>query len=363
MRQYHDWDYQDKVEEALDTLYGDKPRDLTAEGYAEAIHDLRKQDPGAANRFERILDPLLTERIFPRRQRPWHETSYGVKVRLALLSGNPHVEADVREARRALQLPQQPVHATENDDLWKYFEPFVRPERLRQVVEASLAGAWPQAHREAARGGDVDWENLDILSPEMRKSATTSAAVDLGDKGAPKWLRWTYQRVDDSVDSPVPMEWVAKRLLERHQLPRRITGSMIKFVLTEDVSWISNLDPLSVGIRYGGDLQTNPADLTVSVFGVDEFLTKKDWDHVWNTYVVPQQEFLFAQRGMSPQGRKTKDTARLARILPLYRQMMTKGLSIKDALGIPMDDLNLDDIEPKTIQRTLNDLKALLSPR
>jgi hypothetical protein len=62
-------------EEALAVLYGSDPRDLTAEGYQEAISDLRKRDPNLARRVERALAPNLEQEIFPLRGRKWHETS------------------------------------------------------------------------------------------------------------------------------------------------------------------------------------------------------------------------------------------------------------------------------------------------
>ncbi len=78
------------IGKALEALYGDGIRDLTAEGYIEAIGHLRKADPAAARRVERLLAPMLKEKLFLRRSRAWHETSEGTRARVVLLPGNPH---------------------------------------------------------------------------------------------------------------------------------------------------------------------------------------------------------------------------------------------------------------------------------
>ena len=62
------------TEEAFQALYGRGGRDLTAEGYLEALGNLRKADPAGARRTERLLAPILKERLFQRRSRGWQQT-------------------------------------------------------------------------------------------------------------------------------------------------------------------------------------------------------------------------------------------------------------------------------------------------
>jgi hypothetical protein len=94
--------------------------DLTPEGYQEALRNVRRSDPAAARRLERTIEPVLRKKgIFPRRRMPWYETSQGTRLRLALLPQNPHVEKDIEEARQYLRVPNNQVHATKGDLLWR----------------------------------------------------------------------------------------------------------------------------------------------------------------------------------------------------------------------------------------------------
>ncbi len=93
---------------ALDVLYGEESRDLSADGYASAMNHLRRQGSTLAQKVDRALQPLR-EKDFPRRQIPWHETSIGNRYRVDLLADNPHFRRDVALAREALGLPKGQV--------------------------------------------------------------------------------------------------------------------------------------------------------------------------------------------------------------------------------------------------------------
>ena len=55
------------ADEALELLYGSGVRDLTSQGYREAMERLRSFDKTLARRVERTLDPILKKRFFPKR--------------------------------------------------------------------------------------------------------------------------------------------------------------------------------------------------------------------------------------------------------------------------------------------------------
>ena len=108
-------------QQALSLLFEDGERDLTAEGYTRALSALRDRDPAAAKRVERALASNL-DHLFPRRAKKWHDTSQGLRARLALLPLNPHLKQDVVEIRDTLTIPPNVVTAPEGHPLWRQME-------------------------------------------------------------------------------------------------------------------------------------------------------------------------------------------------------------------------------------------------
>lgn len=352
------------VEEAFKVLYGGGFCDLTAEGYNEAMQKLRKVDPSKARSVERMLSNFLGMRVFPRRGRPWHETFEGTRARLALLPDNPHVELDVRAIRGVLGIPQDQIHATEDDLMWKDVRPFVKPQALRRVVEGILVGKWLHLHGQAAMGQlpDAKEDDYAILSAPLRESAVGSAKVNLQVAGSLDWL-WLSPLKSDLQRQPMaPIVLAASMLAVRHHLPLRVNTSLIFYILTLDPSWITGLQAVEVDVAHG-EIDADPAAFTVAVKGIDEFMTKADWDRVWNLYVKPRQESIWKQRGMCPQGRRTKDIVRLKKALPLYRKIVLEALEEKDIFReVPVDWSERDlDLDQETLRRAIHDLRDLLT--
>ncbi len=352
------------VEKAFQVLYGGGVRDLTAEGYNEAMRNLRKVDPSKARGVERMLSNVLSVRFFPRRGRRWYETSEGTRARLALLPSNPHVELDVREIREVLGIPQNQIHAVEDDPIWKDLISFVKPQAVRHVVEGNIAGWWLYLHRQAASGqlSNTEKDNYTILSVPVRESAEKSARVSLQDTRAPDWLRLPPPTPELQQQPMAPLDLAASKLAVRHHLPLRVTTSLTFYILTLDPSWITDLPAVEVDVTYG-ESDTDPAAFTVTVKGIDEFMTKADWDRVWNHYIRGRQDSIWQQRGMRPQGRRTVDVVRLKKALPLYRRIVLENVQEREIFRkVPVDwgerDLNLDQ---ETIRRAIHDLKNLLS--
>ena len=86
-------------------------------------------------RGERILEPYLSRKVFPRRRRPWHRTSQSTRARLALLPENPHVRIDVQAIRSALCIPDNHVGALEDDPIRQALLGIVEPEFLKRAIE------------------------------------------------------------------------------------------------------------------------------------------------------------------------------------------------------------------------------------
>ncbi len=103
------------IEEAQELLYEDGYRDLSPEGYLDAITRLRDQDPNLAKRVETAIKPIFDEKVFTRSQISWHESSLGTAHRSALLPGNPHFRRDVDAVRRVLAIPDGQVRSSPGD--------------------------------------------------------------------------------------------------------------------------------------------------------------------------------------------------------------------------------------------------------
>ena len=200
------------AERALRILYGDGLRDFSPRGYLKAMGELRKVDPTLARRVERFLAPKLDE-IFPRRRRPWHETSEGVRARLELLPSNPHCELDVHAAREALGIPPDQIKASPSESDLSKIEASLSAEDIRRTVERHLAGLWVYLHTATANGDTAAVDLIKELPQALQESAIASADVDLKSAAA-EWLRRPPQGPEPYNDSSAPIHWVAGRLIE-----------------------------------------------------------------------------------------------------------------------------------------------------
>ena len=357
--------YPRDVNEALKLLYGNGVRDLTSEGYRKAMEPIRLYDKSLARRVERILNPILKKRFFPRRQREWYETSEATQVRLALLPGNPHVQADVSTVREVLRIPPGHIHTTPEHLLWKQLQDIMEPQRVRRVVEGNLVGEWLHIHRKTASGRTIEEEDSQILSIDMRESAILSARADLQASEVPEWLCRPTGEPGSHKGLDAPIDRAAGRLIERHNLPWHALTAVTMFILTQDHSWIEGLEPLRIDITRSRDPSGDPEAFSISVKNIDEFTTKEDWDRVWTNHVKPRQEFLWEKRGMSPQGRRTRDIERFKKALPFYRKMVEANLDFKDlyhSREVFVDEATLNwDME--NLRRAIGDLDKILTPR
>lgn len=351
------------VEWALQTLYPHTTQDLTAEGYGEALQRLRSVDPALARRVQRALDPWLATRVFPRRQQPWHDTSAGTKARLVLLPVNPHFEADVVIIRTALGIPDGHIRLPNDHPAVQALRARLspdgtQPDRPQRIIQRDQAAWWLHAHRDAVQRGTVSEPVIAALEPAFLGSAVRAAAATLEDEAPEPWLR-RPQDAGGARESVAPMDWAIDRLLARHGLPSRIGVAVALFVLTQDPTCLTNLPPLAVRVAHP-EQAADPGAFAVCVEGIDEYTTREDWIKVWDTYGHARQESLWGQRGMKPHGRRSVDVARLAKAMPLYREMVLQQLTVSETLKRPStSEIELDQ---ETLRRAMDDLNALLRP-
>jgi hypothetical protein len=352
------------VEEALEILYGNEVPDLTSQGYQKALERLRSIDKDLAKRIERVLNSVLKNRFFSRRQKEWFETSEATRARLALLSDNPHFNADVHTVRAVLQIPTGHIQTTQKHPLWKQLQDIVQLERIRRVVDSTVASVWLDIHRRIASGLTAEEEDGKWLSRELYESAIKSAGVDLQAKEVTEWLHHQHGESQSFRGLDSPIDWFTYRLVYRHRLPHHIFTAITMFILTQDKSWIEGLEPLHIDINHD-DSSEDPEAFNITVRNVDEFITKDDWDRVWNNYVKPRQNILWEKRGMRPKGRRTRDILRLKESLPFYQKMVETNSSFNDIYYSHEDYIGDTTIErdSESLRKTIHDLESLLTPR
>jgi len=240
----------------------------------------------------------------------------------------------------------------------------VRPGRVRRVVEGNLVSEWLNIHRRAASGRTIEEDDNQMLSVEMRESAKFSARVDLHSSEVPEWMRYPPGAPGSSKNITAPIDWAAGQLVERHKLPWHTLTAVTTFILTQDHSWIEGLELLPIDISQSKDPPGDPRAFNISIRNMDEFTTKKDWDRVWKMYVRPRQEFLWEQRGMSPQGRRARDITALEKALPFYHKMVEANLNFRDLYQSEIfAGETTYDMEVENLRRAVHDLENLLIPR
>ena len=345
------------IEEALHALYGEGLRDLSPGGYGAALGELRKVNPNLASRAERVLEPYLAKHVFPRRRRQWHDTSEGMRARLELLPGNPHFDVDVKTVREALGIPKGQTQAFAEDS--DATEVAVSPpaEVMRRGTDRHLAGIWMYLHKAAAQGDTPHIDLVDELRQDLRESAVASAQVRI-DLAPVDWLRETPRGPAPYDGFGAPLEWATGRLIERHRLPWKAAIPVMLHVLTLDPAWITELEPLHVDIIHSDPASSSadPESFTVSLKGIDEYVTREDWERVWTDFVHPWQEHIWSKRGGTAKGRR-RDVRRLREFLPVYRDMVGLSLSKSDVVARAHGDS-----DQETIRRAMSDLQSLLRP-
>jgi hypothetical protein len=354
------------AERALESLYANGGRDLTPEGYQEALAKLRKANPTLAHQVERSLSPFLAEKVFPRRRVKWADTSQGLRARLALLPDNPHVSEDVRMARRVLGIPANQVKPGPSDPVWGTISSAIKDQRkVRKIAQGNLAGFWHQTHVQEARGIPAERAPDGLISKVMHKSAKASAHARLDGEDVPAWLRRPPSGPPPYDNSAAPLDWITGRVVERHCLPWHAALPLTFYILTENPDWLANIELFSVTISHPQYRPYGVQALHISIEGIDEFVTKEDWELLWKRHLKPYQQRLWRDRGAAPSGRRAVDVSRLRELMPLYRLMVTEKASVRDFISHYAEggvEVGRELVDQESARRTLTRIETLLSP-
>ncbi len=357
----------EKIKRALSKLYGRGVRDLTPEGYREALSRLKTSNPNVARQVERALEPYLKEKVFPRRKVSWLNSSQGLRARLALLTENPHFQADVKIVRKALGIPRDQIKPNEDDPLWKEIASAkIKPNSIRKVWEGNLAGWWHGAHTLLAVGKKDKLSDEELYGPlqeTMRLSANKSAQVLFTSKDVPGWLKQKPLGPPPHDSDGAPLDRAVGRLVERHRLPWHAGLPLTFYVITENPEWVKDIELLSVSRSYSHYRPYETSAVGITLEGIDEFITVEDWQGLWERYIKPVQEDAWREKAMKPQGRRAVDPERLKKFLPLYRRTIRSQTSVRGLLSkaASLNKFYIDQ-DQETIRRALKDIERLLYP-
>lgn len=368
----------DDQQAVLTAVYGPLPWDLTREGVADRLSALRRgeglpegvRDPKRegqvlAKRFERLLRGPLGRRLFPAQGFPWQETSQGLRVRLALLPKNPHLELDVRAVRQALGIPEEHLRVGPRDAVWKRKAELAKPAAIRGLAEDELAHEWLSIHREAAAHRAFR-TRLAYLLRSAVPVAEASAAVDLASAPGPEWLR-TAPAPEAPRDVSAPIDRAVARLIERHRLPptRAAARRLTRHLLTGNPDWLTGWNLSMALVRTPEESMESGYDSrTVTVVGLDAFVTREDWAEIWERVVEPSQSLWMRSQGQpDPRGPRGVQIAALEATMPLYRAIVLDGLSLPQARQALQEKRGRSTgISPSTDYRGIRALRRLLEP-
>ncbi|MGA8417270.1 MAG: hypothetical protein WB808_11705 [Candidatus Dormiibacterota bacterium] len=354
--------------------------------YRLALAQLRRKDYALARRVERALRTYLADRVYPRRQVPWQDTSEGLRARLLFLSENPHLELDCRDVRSALGHRPELLHGGEGDSVWFDVSPpdlgpsgssvVTDPPHIqlesdaigtRQFVRRRRASEWIRVH-ELEATGRVDALVSDdrlpgiLLSAEAVLTARRSAHADLSHSSNPHWLR-------HGLHEGVPLDDAVACLCARHRLPCVRNGVIAtrisEFLVTEETECLVGIElpEALLEIRDSTD-DVIVGSFALKVGGIDEYVTKKDMEWICTNVIRPRQERLLRARGAEPEGNFGPQLATLQAALPLYRRIVMEGIALPDAVKADqLAETSEEKPDRRSVARQLRELRQLLTPR
>ena len=347
--------------EILRELLGEGPLDITQENVSRALKQLKEEDPVGGDlrgrRIQRALDGLLKKKVFRRRKLKLEQTTAGTKARVALLPENPHLYSDVEDMRWALGIPKDHIHVEKTS---RRSPPLgsLDPMRLIRLEEGELASRWMWVHRQAHLGHPISMGDDDTLPKEMWESAEASCRVLLDRIDVSEWLRRPPAGPEPYSENGAPFDRAIGRLMERYGLPWHLSSPLSFYVLTRDLDRVTNMEWMTVSVTYEeSPALRDPDAFSLHVLGLDEYVTKKDWDRVWNRYVRPRQELLWKERGSRPRTVRGFSLKDLRQFLPSYGRKVNLGFAIKR-----LQAETLMEKDQESIRRSMRILEKLLAP-
>jgi len=143
-----------------------------------------------------------------------------------------------------------------------------------------MAGAWHVVHCQAASGHSINAMDKGSLASSFVESAISSFSVNFKAKDIPAWLQKAPSGPAPYDSKAVPVDWAAGRLVERHHLPWHAALPLVLYIITENQGFLKNIEPLNVHFGRNGGPYDDIEAFSITIDGVDEFVSKKDWDRI-----------------------------------------------------------------------------------
>lgn len=247
---------------------------------------------------KRVLEPLL-RKVLPRRGLGREHFSYDRELRVKLLPVNPYFQRDIDDLRQVLCLPEGQIAAIDIGQFPDRNAPWDQGDTL----DSSTAfGAWLSVHRSVAGKKEID-PFLPPVPQWLIDSA--SSKLKFGRQAPLPWLSKRPnipERHAHRFDLKMPLDRCVARLIELYGLPWYSQPNLCVFILTKESKSLENIFPFDVSTN--GIPEPEGGALTITVDGIDEYTTKRQWQDIFDRYIAPKQELFWEMRGDMPHSRQ-----------------------------------------------------------
>lgn len=247
------------------------------------------------------LEPLL-QRMLPRRAKGIERSGYYRQLRIKLLPRNPYFLQDVTDLRRLFNIPTM---QRARIDLTRFANRKAPWDKIDELDPEDTAGFWLEIHRHHFLGVPLgDW------IPPLPQWLTDSSHIMpvFGEKAQISWLQKEPiipGRFTRHFNLIVPLDRCVARLIERYQLPWLCKTNLQRYIMTGRVEYLQSIFPFDIEI----DSVTTAIGeaIAITVDGIDEFMTKRQWNEIFEKYIKPWQKYYWERRGEIPHSKQQEE--------------------------------------------------------
>ena len=308
------------------------------------------------------LEPLLQQAL-PRRRRGAEYSSYYRALRVHLLPHNPHFLRDIADLRKLFQIPDGQIAKL---DLTQFPDRKAPWDEFDETRSEEAAGYWLEIHRHHFLKLPLgDW-----IPPLPRWLIDSAHTVPVfGDHAQIGWLQkesTVPERYATCFDLRVPIDRCVTRLIERYQLPWLCGPNLQRFMLTQDSTLLHSIFPVDIEIE--GVTTSIGEAFAITVVGIDEFTTRKQWNDIFDKYVRPRQEYYLERRGSLRHSKQLQLKELLEPwVIETYHIMVKEGFGVDLALEHLSRNEKLppyaEGIDRSVLYKQIKKLNLLCRPR
>ncbi len=269
------------------------------------------------------LEPLLQQAL-PRRRRRGDYSSYYRALRVHLLPHNPHFLRDIVDLRRLFQIPDGQIAKL---DLTQFPDRKAPWDEFDEIRSEEAAGYWLEIHRHHfLKLPPGDW--IPPLPQWFMISAHTAPVF--GDHAQISWLQKESavpEHYAAHFNLRIPIDRCVTKLIERYQLPWLCGPILQRFILTQDSTLLHLIFPFDIEIE--GVTTSIGEAFAATVNGIDEFMTRKQWNDIFDKYVRPRQEYYLERRGTLRHSKQLELSELIEPyVIEAYHIMVKKGVGV-----------------------------------